>query len=1776
MITSKKWILKKSISICLSIILVLTSFLPVLGILGGISAEAAVVVPGAIEIYTLEDLDNIRNDLTANYILMNDIDASETESWNDGAGFLPIGGFVDVPGDPGCPDCGDPDCSDPYCGDLCPNCGDPYCSDPYCGDLCPNCGDSYCSDPNCGDPYGGGDLCPGCGLPDCSDPYCGDPYGGGPGCPECGDPNCSDPYCGDIYGGDNPWGSGYDVQGEEFKPASTIGGSSFSGSFDGQGFTICGLHINYPQGNSIGLFDSLISDGEIKNLHLENVNITGNTGVGSLVGRINDGTVKDSSSSGVVNGEDNVGGLVGTSYGTITRSSFSGTVDGTHNVGGMVGYNYGTVRRSYVEGSVFGHWAVGGLVGINEFGTLTDTYSTASIQGASGSGGLVGVVNFGEINNSYYAGLLYEQQFGIPGALVGVRYYGYVTNSFWDSDIVDYGSEGGIGKNSAEMKDIRTFTDVAWSSGLDEPWDFVGNPYDDESDEDIWHIDPEVNNGYPFLVLGDFQYEPGDPGDPGEPCDKEAAIQAADDAIVALPEAADLTLDDKAAVEAARALVEAAKDEHGAVDADFADLAKLEAAEAKIDELEADAAKNAAIQAAVNAIESLPSASEITLADKSDVEAARFLVEEAKSQHGATDDDFGTSLAKLEATEAKIADLEAAPLEIYTLDDLNNVRNNLGANYILMNDIDASATATAEWDGGFEPIGTFDEPFIGSFDGQGFTITGLYINRPSQIDVGLFGCIEDAFIKDLHLEDVNITGDTFLGALVGYSVSSTISDSTSEGSVFGLYYVGGLIGDIYDSEVVNSSSSGIVSGECCVGGLIGSNSQGNVLNSSFNGTVTGVSLDSETGTSGINYLSSLEDNYSYSIGGLIGRNDGLVEGGNSTATVTGGFGVGGLVGDNSGTIKESSSNSTVSGNNAVGGLVGEKYGLITTSYSTGSVTGGFSVGGLAGTNNYSSILESYSTANVDGECCVGGLVGYNSEGIVRDSYATGTVTGLYSVGGLIGESWEGLVVNCYSTGKVSGESDVGGLIGARANDCEISNSFWDIETSEQTDSAGGTGKTASDMKNVRTFTDVSWSAGLDEPWDFVGNPYGDIGTDNIWDIDPAVNNGYPFLNSLGGEPSDPGDPGDPCDKEAAIQAANDAIANLPEEADLTLADKSDVEAARALVNAAKADHGAVDGDFADLAKLVAAESRIAQLEAGFTTTPMISAGGTHSLVLKSDGTVWAWGDATRGRLGIGDIIQNKYLTPVQVLGLAEVVAISAGYEHSLALKSDGTVWAWGYNGSDRLGSGVSSHIEKVPVQVSGLTEVVAISAGFAHSLALKSDGTLWAWGENSNGQLGDGTTIDKSTSVQVSGLTEVVEVSAGGGYSRITNHSLALKSDGTLWAWGANCYGQLGIVGATDYLAPVQVSSLAEVAGISAGGWHSLALKSDGTARAWGRGNSGQLGNGTWDYSKFSPVTVSALTNTLAVSAGGRHSLALKSNGTVWSWGENWKGQLGIGTLDYKNIPSEVSGLEDVVAISAGTTHSLAIKSDGTVWSWGDNEWGMLGDGTETQRTSPVQVLINLGDTPYEDAERQAAINRIKDAIAALPLPADLTLHNRAEVDAIRALINAAKSEHGLEDDDIENLDRLNEAENWIEALEDAKQDAIDLAVYAIASLPSVEDLTLDDKEAVEAARALVEEAKSEHSAVDGDFGEALSTLEAAEARIAQLEDEDILLGDVNGDGAVNIADAILLLRYIVGLIDISDLFGPNALARAKISETPGNPNVNDAIAILQHIVGLR
>jgi alpha-tubulin suppressor-like RCC1 family protein len=333
---------------------------------------------------------------------------------------------------------------------------------------------------------------------------------------------------------------------------------------------------------------------------------------------------------------------------------------------------------------------------------------------------------------------------------------------------------------------------------------------------------------------------------------------------------------------------------------------------------------------------------------------------------------------------------------------------------------------------------------------------------------------------------------------------------------------------------------------------------------------------------------------------------------------------------------------------------------------------------------------------------------------------------------------------------------------------------------------------------------------------------------------------------------------------------------------------------------------------------------------------------------------FAWGDNSAGELGNGTLTASA--APVAVSGLAGLSAVSMAGRHGLALLSGGTVAAWGDDTFGQLGNGIASSNgdSEVPIAVTGLAGVAAVAAGEEHSLALLSNGTVLAWGDNHEGQLGNGTTRTSAVPVPVTGLTRVTAIAAGSLFS------LALLSDGTVMAWGDNRDGQLGNGTLTNSSVPVPVTGLTGVTEIAAGTRHALAVLSNGTAVAWGQNESGQLGAGIKASIKTTPVAVRKLTGVVSIAAGEEHSLALLSDGSVKVWGGNGEFQLARsngfpGGIAQSTVPIGVPGVGKATAIAAGGSFSLAVVAGGRVKAWGDDAFGQLGNGTVT---GPAPVTV--------------------------------------------------------------------------------------------------------------------------------------------------------------------------------------------------------------------------
>lgn len=334
--------------------------------------------------------------------------------------------------------------------------------------------------------------------------------------------------------------------------------------------------------------------------------------------------------------------------------------------------------------------------------------------------------------------------------------------------------------------------------------------------------------------------------------------------------------------------------------------------------------------------------------------------------------------------------------------------------------------------------------------------------------------------------------------------------------------------------------------------------------------------------------------------------------------------------------------------------------------------------------------------------------------------------------------------------------------------------------------------------------------------------------------------------------------------------------------------------------------------------------------------------------------LWAVGGGGFGELGIN--LATTRSSPVQTIAGGVTWSKISATLHVASIKTDATLWVWGNNGSGQLGDNTISN-KSSPIQtMTFANNWQQASAGYNNTCAIKTDGTLWCWGSNSFGEIGDNTTVGKSSPVQT--------VSAGNNWKQVSsgnNLTAAVKTDGTLWTWGYSGSGALGNnVGFDRKSSPIQTI---------AGGtnWTSVtcsfastiaAIKADGTLWMWGDNSSGGLGDNTIT-NRSSPVqTVTFATTWKQVSCGAYHTAAIKTDGTLWTWGRNGYGQLGDNTITHRSSPIQtISVGNNWKQVSCGQYFTAAIKTDSTLWSWGFNTSGRLGDGTIVHRSSPVQIV---------------------------------------------------------------------------------------------------------------------------------------------------------------------------------------------------------------------------
>jgi trimeric autotransporter adhesin len=340
----------------------------------------------------------------------------------------------------------------------------------------------------------------------------------------------------------------------------------------------------------------------------------------------------------------------------------------------------------------------------------------------------------------------------------------------------------------------------------------------------------------------------------------------------------------------------------------------------------------------------------------------------------------------------------------------------------------------------------------------------------------------------------------------------------------------------------------------------------------------------------------------------------------------------------------------------------------------------------------------------------------------------------------------------------------------------------------------------------------------------------------------------------------------------------------------------------------------------------------------------------HTLAIKPDGTLWAWGANANGQLGDGTTTpQTK---PIQI-GLQKnwkTTAVGAGF--SLAIKTDGTLWAWGTNRFGELGSGnPTAQDQNTPIQIGTDTNWLNITANYETASATKTNGTLWAWGFDYFGGLGVEKNTNPRIPTQIGRDTNWKIALLGRG------HTIALKTDGTLWSWGNNSNGALGNGGYETNNKPTQIGADTHWKSISTLGGHNLALKTEGTLWAWGWNNNGQIGNNTTIEPQNTPLQIGSDTNWQAISAGYQHSNAIKTDGTLWTWGLNFYGQLGTDdTLD-RAKPTQIGKDKKWKTLSSASIYTYATSTDNSFYAWGGNLEGIIGNGNTKNLLHPTPIL---------------------------------------------------------------------------------------------------------------------------------------------------------------------------------------------------------------------------
>jgi filamentous hemagglutinin family protein len=820
-------------------------------------------------------------------------------------------------------------------------------------------------------------------------------------------------------------------------------GRGFTGVLSGLGNTISNLTINSPSANYVGLFGYVGGGGRIFNVGLVGGSVTGQNYVGALVGQNNGGTLTNVYSTAAVNGRGDTGGLIGLNSGPVTNAYATGAVSATGPVsgdysllatGGLIGSNSGTLLNVYATGPVTtsGDGApvyVGGLIGFNN-GTVTNAYATGTVTASGGTsvGGLIGI-NFGPVTNTYATGAVSNSgsPFAGVGGLVGFNSDGGAISQSYASGAVNGGSSAGglVGFAFAESSITQSYATGSVSGASNAAGGLVG-----------------VNSGtitYSYAT-GAVSGAPNMGG--------LVAINGANDF---LPHAEAATFVNGTVAysywdrQTTRQTHSAGSDDSfGLTTAQFGNPGNF----------------------AGWTFGAWPGASGWVIIDAD----GSFNGAGEKGQTGATRPMLLSEWTSTIVNAHQLQLISLNPSATYTL------ASNIDLAPALSNPSDVWAPGAGA---GFIPIGNYNNPFTGTFNGNNHTISNLTINLPSLAQVGLFSDVGDGgVIRNVGLIGGSVNGWREVGALVGANegdithsyASVAVTGHEGVGGLVGLNNgrvrhshasgqvqgtggddVGGLVGYNEGGTIARSYATGDVSGPLDVGGLVGDNSFGTIKHSYATGTVSGTNVSDNFGVGGlVGYMFDGVVSKSYAtgdvsapsyVGGLVGWSDGSsgsITRSYASGAVSGSSYVGGLVGYNGAAVSDVHASGAVAGtyfSNYVGGLIGANVsgGVVSDAYAIGPVSGGNQVGGLVG-GNQGSISQSFATGMVTGTSLTGGLVGSNGDldghaGTITQSYATGTVSGGDRTGGLVGENFSGTISTSYALGAVNGFGSTGGLVG---------------------------------------------------------------------------------------------------------------------------------------------------------------------------------------------------------------------------------------------------------------------------------------------------------------------------------------------------------------------------------------------------------------------------------------------------------------------------------------------------------------------------------------------------------------------------------------------------------------------------------------------------------------------------------------------------------------------------------------------------------------------------